>query len=36
MKACFFLFKCINPIQIHDMKMDVEIKASSEALDKGD
>ena len=35
MKVGFFLLKCINTIQIQNMKMDIEIKASPpEALNK--
>ena len=34
MKAGFILFKCIDTIQIQNMKMDIEIKTSSETLDK--
>ena len=33
MESDIFL-KCINSIQIDDMKMDIEIKASTKTLDK--
>ena len=34
MESGIFLIKCINSIQIDDMKMDIEIKASTKTLDK--
>ena len=35
MKVGFILLKCPNTVQIQNMKMDIEIEASSKALDKG-
>ena len=35
MEPGFFILKCIGSIQKHHMKMDIEIKASPETLDKG-
>ena len=34
MKFSFFPLKCPNSIQIHHMKVDIKIKASSKTLDK--
>ena len=35
MKTGLFLLKCPDTIRIEDMKMDIEIKASAELLEKG-
>ena len=34
MKVGFILLKCPNTVQIQNMKMDIEVKASTKTLDK--